>query len=361
MEPAAMRRLVNGAQPWSVDLAGEGSIDVGGAYRETLTMACQDLMSSNTRLFVPSPNGVNAVGFNREKWVINPACVTSVHMQQFEFLGRIMGMALRTRFALPVDLPSIVWRALLDEEPGLDDLAAFDKLCVQGLESMQALSEEAFTLSGREEMFVTALSDGSVVELIPGGAAIPVTADRRAEFAALVIRTRLHESDAQLRAIRRGFNSVVPLAMLSLFSWWEVEHLVCGNPDIDIDVLKRHAVMRGGYNQQHPVIRSMFAVLKSFTSRERQLFLRFVWGRNRLPPSDSDWTTSFTIAPLAPSAGQSSDAMLPVAHTCFFTLDLPAYSSFEVMRAKLLYAIHNCTAIDADFNPNESAISAWAD
>ena len=38
----------------------------------------------------------------------------------------------------------------------------------------------------------------------------------------------------------------------------------------------------------------------------------------------------------------------PVAHTCFFSLEWPKYTSKEAAHAKLLYAIRNCRAIDAD-------------
>ena len=37
-----------------------------------------------------------------------------------------------------------------------------------------------------------------------------------------------------------------------------------------------------------------------------------------------------------------------MAHTCFFSLELPAYSSLAVTRERLRYAIHNCEAIDGD-------------
>ena len=37
-----------------------------------------------------------------------------------------------------------------------------------------------------------------------------------------------------------------------------------------------------------------------------------------------------------------------MAHTCFFTLDLPAYTTEDSLREHLLYAIHNCQDIDAD-------------
>eukprot|EP00808_Paulinella_micropora_P022290 g44238.t1 len=72
---------------------------------------------------------------------------------------------------------------------------------------------------------------------------------------------------------------------------------------------------------------------------------------------EDDWTQQFTVNPL--SAGTEA---LPIAHTCFFSIDLPPYRSVAQMRRKLLYAIFNCTAIDVDFNPEaNSTLNAWVE
>lgn len=42
------------------------------------------------------------------------------------------------------------------------------------------------------------------------------------------------------------------------------------------------------------------------------------------------------------------DNNYPMSHTCFFTLDLPNYSSPSTLHDRLLYAIHNCQDIDTD-------------
>ena len=44
----------------------------------------------------------------------------------------------------------------------------------------------------------------------------------------------------------------------------------------------------------------------------------------------------------------SPDSAFPVAHTCFFSLELPAYTSLAICQDKLLYAITECQAIDID-------------
>ena len=71
-------------------------------------------------------------------------------------------------------------------------------------------------------------------------------------------------------------------------------------------------------------------MLREWSHRERALFIRFAWGRNRLPKGR--WGQHFTITRLEGPDGENS---LPISHTCFFQLELPAYSTVERMREKL--------------------------
>lgn len=56
---------------------------------------------------------------------------------------------------------------------------------------------------------------------------------------------RVHEFDSQLDAMLRGLASVVPIYVLTLFSWSEFERMVCGVPSVDIDLLQRMTVYEG--------------------------------------------------------------------------------------------------------------------
>lgn len=42
------------------------------------------------------------------------------------------------------------------------------------------------------------------------------------------------------------------------------------------------------------------------------------------------------------------DSSLPQAHTCAFQIDLPLYSSAEVLQRQLLMAAENCIEYDLD-------------
>jgi hypothetical protein len=77
------------------------------------------------------------------------------------------------------------------------------------------------------------------------------------------------------------------------------------------------------------------------------MFLRFAWGRSRLPPPAQLAQSPLKIALLDTPR---PDDTLPQAHTCFFAIDLPAYTTLEACRSKLLYACTNAVAYDSDFN-----------
>lgn len=94
-----------------------------GPYRESFAEYCAELQSDALPLLIRCPNAVNEVGFNREKWVPSPALlrpesgggsgVSAMYADMLGFLGRLMGVAIRSRQPLDLDLPSIVWKQLV--------------------------------------------------------------------------------------------------------------------------------------------------------------------------------------------------------------------------------------------------------
>lgn len=81
--------------------------------------------------------------------------------------------------------------------------------------------------------------DGRTVELVPGGASIDVTWSNREEFLQHLEKYRINESKLQCAAIRAGLATQIPLRIMTLFHWTELERMVCGNPEVDIDLLRR--------------------------------------------------------------------------------------------------------------------------
>ena len=92
----------------------------------------------------------------------------------------------------------------------------------------------------RRQTFTTCLTDGTEVELFPGGRVARVTHARRAEYRALATAARLREAEAALERMRAGLASVVPEPLLALLSWGDLERLACGSPEVDVALLRRH-------------------------------------------------------------------------------------------------------------------------
>eukprot|EP00003_Mantamonas_plastica_P025659 TRINITY_DN5077_c0_g1_i2.p1 TRINITY_DN5077_c0_g1~~TRINITY_DN5077_c0_g1_i2.p1 ORF type:complete len:2779 (-),score=932.05 TRINITY_DN5077_c0_g1_i2:1157-9493(-) len=336
---------------WHLKLEGEHAIDAGGVYREGFTQMIQELQSPHINLLIPVPNSKHQVGVNRDKFIPNPSLKSQRYEGFYRFFGKLLGISLRTSYTLELNLPSLFWKSLLKMPVNVSDLEAIDQMCVQCNASIVNIDKKGVTAEVFqniiEETFSTINSDGVEVPLVAGGTDIAVTFDNRHEFVRLVEETRLHEFDQQVEWIRQGLSTIVPFRLLCLFSWNTVEQRVCGIPDVDLKLLRKITTYRN-HQANSKTVKNFWKCLESFTPQERQDFLRFVWGRSRMPLTleemDQQQNTRFILA----SAYRDSDGALPESHTCFFQLDLPNYSTLEIMRERLLYAFTNCRAIDND-------------
>lgn len=70
-----------------------------------------------------------------------------------------------------------------------------------------------------DEAFVTLLSDGTEVELVPGGRNMRITPENINEYIRLVVSTRINESNRQVQAIIEGVNYVIPMEICRMMKW----------------------------------------------------------------------------------------------------------------------------------------------
>lgn len=333
---------------FKVNFKGEGSTDAGGPYNEVISTISDELTSRFLPLLVPTQNNLHNIGDNRDAWIINPSAESPLHLDMFVFLGKMMGVAIRTQNNLNISLPPLFWKKLVMENVTISDLKGVDECCVQMIDILRNLEDngitpESFADNFENISFSTPDSSGRMVALKEGGLDIPLSYNEAKQYADLVVNYRLHESAQQYAAIRRGISAVVPLNLLNMFSWKQVETMVCGAADIDVSMLMARSEYEGlSPNDEH--VKMFWEVLKEMTAKERSLFLRFVWGRSRLPAGQE--FKKFKIHSLSRPGDPNN--YLPVSHTCFFQLDLPRYTRKDIMKAKLLYAITHCQAIDLD-------------
>lgn len=364
--PSSMLR--RRGQSWRVKFIGEGGHDVGGLYNACLTDVCTELMSNRLNVFVPSVNSRHGVGECRDKLV--PA--TPIHnVSWLEFVGVLIGIScLNINRTLALDLPSIVWKSFVREPLTSSDLYMIDYPSWRLLNLFRNPGENGITSDNFLELFpdmyfvVEIESDYSLhasdidtsfdkmnqVELVAGGSYKEVTFNNRLEYCDLFQEFQLNRYNAQISAIARGIAKIVPFDILSIFTWDQLDVLVCGSPDVDIGLLREKTVYQGRVSETDRHVGYFWEVLESFQLKDRKAFLQFVWGRSRLPSDKVSFGKDFFHICEHASSMQSCkpDDFFPVAHTCFFSLELPRYTSRKCLAQKLIYAIHNCHSIDAD-------------
>jgi len=68
--------------------------------------------------------------------------------------------------------------------------------------------------------------------------------------------------------------------------------------------------------------------------------VRFAWGARM--PNGSNWHgVEHTLEEKSHESGSSPDLLLPSSHTCFFSVELPAYTTDEKMLWGLTWAAHS--------------------
>jgi len=359
-----VRMLDDGQErTFKVKFVGEGVTDNGGPYRECFNEFVAELFRDDGAvlpLFVPTANAREAQGAHRDRFI--PA-VTCTRFDLYRFMGKLIGIAVRNRIHLNLRLPTLFWLAMVGQRPTRRHLQEVDALLCQLLQEVEKATEEQFAAEQFDYNFDCVLGDGkTVVELVAGGAQMKLTYANRADWVGLVEHRRLHETDAQIAAVRAGFAAIVPLAAFELFTCDELETLVCGRADFRVSLLQSVTVYESGVGADDAHVRFFWQVLHDMTPEEKSEFCRFVWARTRLPTRADDFITKFKIqAAPSPPPGQYADQQLPQSHTCFFSLALPAYSSPIVLRHKLLYAARNCQTLDRDLKLSDAEIAEIGD
>ena len=356
---------------WTVHLEGEGAQDLGGPYCESLSALCAELQSDSAAtvvpapapLLVPTPNARTGVGARRDCWLPNPGAASAGALSRLRFLGALLGVALRTGVALDLQLPPLLWRALAGAPLRECDWAEVDALHSDALCRLEQAPEDA---PPEERAQLLPLCGWTFPRLDGATLALPqapaeeedVSWAQRHAYVAAASAARQEQLAPQLAALACGVACIVPAALLRLLSPRQLARRCCGSSDVDVAALRAASTV-SGCSADEPHLGYFWTALADFTPAQRRAFLRFACGRSRLPPGHvSVAGRGLELQPLLRTAG-SPDAYLPVAHTCFFSLELPRYSSLEVTRARLMYAVSEGVAIDTDHAVRDAR--AWRD
>ncbi|KAF5354781.1 hypothetical protein D9756_005295 [Leucocoprinus leucothites] len=317
----------------SVRFYDEEGVDAGGVTREWFQILARQMFDPNNALFQPCAADKLTYQPNKNSWV-NPE-----HLSFFKFVGRVIGKAIYDGRLLDAYFAKSLYRQILGKPVDYRDVEWVDpeyynSLCWI-LENDPTLLELTFSVEADE------FGVNRIVPLKENGEAIPVTQENKREFVQLSAQYRLYSSiKDQIENLLSGFHDVIPKDLITIFNEQELELLISGTPDIDVDEW-RAATEYNGYSSSDPNIVWWWRALKSFNREERAKVLSFATGTSRVPLNGFvDLQGVQGVQRFSIHRAYGEPDRLPQAHTCFNQIDLPQYSSYEMLRQQLLLAIN---------------------
>lgn len=339
-----------GHRLFSVKLQGEGASDFSGVYNEVISIISFELQSKYLDLFIRTPNNKNEIGLNRDKYIPNPLAKSQLHKDLYYFLGNLMLHSITSGNVLNLDLHPIFYKKLLNHEISFNEIETVDKLSYKFIKSLEAIKTEAEFCEKHKDLYfaVHSSSDNSLIDLIKNGQSTKVTFKDLQMYIKLYKEFLINEINDQVSMIRKGIFDILKEGLSSLLTPEDLEEYICGSPELNLQLL-REKTRYDSCESDSPYIINFWKALESFSEEEKRKYLRFVSGRTRLPdPRNIPFEHKITLHQM-----NRPDQQMPTSSTCYFTLNLPNYSTYEILREKLRYVINNCSAIDTDFLPED--------
>ncbi|KAF1986612.1 HECT-domain-containing protein [Aulographum hederae CBS 113979] len=311
---------------------GEDGLDYGGLSREFFFLLSHEMFNPFYCLFEYSAHDNYTLQINPHSG-INPE-----HLNYFKFIGRVVGLAIFHRRFLDAFFIGAFYKMMLRKKVNLADMEGVDSEFHNSLTWMlenEIGDSMGFDFTTDDERF----GETTSVELKPGGAEINVTDENKKEYVELITEWRIQKRvEEQFNAFVTGFNELIPTDLVNVFDERELELLIGGIADIDVEDWKKHTDYRG-YQETDQVIVDFWKCIRSWDSEQKSRLLQFATGTSRIPVNGfkdlqgSDGPRRFTIE----KAGEPTQ--LPKSHTCFNRLDLPPYKSFDALNGKLTIAV----------------------
>lgn len=312
---------------------GEEGLDYGGVSREWFFLLSHEVLNPMYCLF----EYANKSNYSLQ---INPASyVNPDHLQYFKFIGRFIAMALYHGRFIYSGFTMPFYKRMLNKKLIMKDIESIDP---EFYKSLVWIKENNIDECGLELYYSVDFEIlGQVIhhELKEGGDKIRVIEENKEEYIRLMTEWRMTRGiEDQTKAFLEGFNSVVPLEWLKYFDERELELMLCGMQEIDVEDWQRNTIYRH-YTRNSKQILWFWQFVNRTDSEKRARLLQFVTGTCRVPVGGfaelmgSNGPQRFCIEKVG------KDTWLPRSHTCFNRLDLPPYKSYDQLVEKLNYAI----------------------
>ena len=316
------------AGPIRVKYQNEEGLDAGGLAKDWFSEVSRNLLEGSTGLLIQNEHGFATID-PRAAIIHKP----SESRWLFKALGIFFAKALIDGQTLGMSLNPTVLMLMCGKTPSLEDLKDVDPSFYRGLKWVEENNVEGadLTFSASYELF----GSNETIKFIENGDTVAVTEENKEEYLDLIQQWLFRgRFEPGLTHLLEGFHRHIPIKELEHFKLDEMQAIIGGRASIDAMDIQRDVEFTGGFDESSPQVAWLWEVLDAFDQENLSRFLSFVTGCPSLPVDGLQ-------PPLMLTHTEGTDSVLPRAHTCFNQLVLPKYSSFEVLKERLTYALNN--------------------
>lgn len=315
----------------------EEGIDGGGITKEFLTSVVREgfqpplFVENDHHELYPNPQ----IGLKYQHRIDSTNQLEK--LSYINFMGKVLGKCLYERVLVDVNFASFfLTKFNVGYKSSFDDLKSLDSELYSNLVKLLTLSDEDLSNLGLTFCLDERVDKKNItIDLIPGGSQIAVTTSTRLKFIHEVSNYKLNKMiHMQASSFLNGLYEIISKDWLAMFNPYELQLLISGESDVNVEDLKKHCVY-GGFSETDQTVQDLWEIMEEMTSDERFQFVKFVTSVPRAP------LLGFrALVPLFGIRNTGSDVhMLPTASTCVNLLKLPNYRNKQLLREKLLYAI----------------------
>ncbi|DAZ93420.1 TPA: hypothetical protein N0F65_000071 [Lagenidium giganteum] len=329
-----------------IEFIDEPGLDAGGLMREWVLLLCEQMFDESFGLF--QPTHVENLGY----WINpNSAAIHRDHLRAYQFVGRLIAKCLLEGQLLTVHFSLPLLKHMLGVPISFSDLEFLDEELYRNAVWLRENTNVASLCLDFTVQRLDAQGVMTTVELKPGGQDIAVTDDNKEEYLDLLMKYRMFDTvKDQIAAMVQGLYDVIPTTLLAVFDYQELELLLCGVPNIDVNDWETHSdVKYQDFDQpskaEKRLLEWFWETVRGFSQEERARLLQFVTGTSRVPVegfkallSNDGRVRRFGVQVVP--MGVPPTGLYPKAHTCFNRIDLPLYSSKEELEKYLTLVIN---------------------
>ncbi|CAD8109738.1 unnamed protein product [Paramecium primaurelia] len=305
---------------FNIKFQDEPGIDAGGLKREFYDMIGNTLKNDTYKFFQP-------VQGNLGKYFLHNNFNKIKNKNEYALLfGKLIANAIANNYIIGIDIISPFWKVVYGEKIVFEDLILiWDKQTYSNYANLRDMGHE--TLESLYLDFTYQIGN-STIELIPNGTTISVNSNNVHQYLDKTAEYIIYQQFKEIyQSFIEGFTTVVDL---KIFQKWlkpsEISLLTQGLLEIKPDVILQKISYHGGKANHKSYFETYVNQADPQTLKN---MLKFITGSSAIPFDQSSYIISVEFK------SNLDIRKLPLAHTCFKSIEVPLYTNYGQMKQKL--------------------------